>query len=64
MVSQCLCFKVSFEKLKKIAQKTGAETVEELQEHIRFGMNCQRCHPYVRLMLQTGLTDLPIIPEE
>jgi len=63
MVDQCLCFKVSFEKLKKIANKTGAESVEELQEHINFGHNCRRCHPYVRLMLETGRTELPVIPE-
>jgi len=63
MVNQCLCYKVSFEKLKKVAEKTGAETVEELQEHIRFGLNCRRCHPYVMLMLKTGQTELPVIPE-
>ncbi len=63
MVTQCLCYKVSFEKLKKIARKTGAASVEELQEHIVFGQNCRRCHPYVRLMLRTGQTELPVIPE-
>ncbi len=63
MVNQCVCFKVSFEKLKKISEKTGAVTVEELQQHIDFGLNCKRCHPYVRLMLRTGQTELPVIPE-
>jgi len=63
MVNKCVCFKVSFEKLKKISDETGANSVEELQQHIDFGRNCKRCHPYVRLMLRTGQTDLPVIPE-
>ena len=63
MVTRCVCFHKTFRELKKIARKTGAQSVAELQEHVTFGKNCQRCHPYVRLMLETGETAFEVIEE-
>ena len=56
MIARCVCFGKRFSELKKIADKTGSKTVEELQQHVRFGLNCQRCPPYVKEMLKTGQT--------
>jgi bacterioferritin-associated ferredoxin len=63
MVTRCVCFHKTFRELKKIARKTGARSVAELQEHVTFGKNCQRCHPYVRVMLETGKTAFEVIEE-
>ena len=53
-IDRCYCFGVTFAELKAVADATGAESVEELQEHAAFGENCELCHPYVRRMLRTG----------
>lgn len=55
-IDRCVCFDVPFTELKEIADRTGARTVEELQVHRTFGMQCRLCHPYVRRMLRTGET--------
>ena len=53
-IDRCLCFDAPFADLHTVAEATGAETVEALQEHAAFGFNCGLCHPYVRRMLRTG----------
>ncbi len=53
-IDRCYCFGRTFAELKAVAEETGAERVEELQEHAAFGHNCKLCHPYVRRMLRTG----------
>ena len=63
MVTRCVCFHKTLRELKKIARKTGASSVEELQQHVTFGKNCRRCHPYVQLMLKTGETVFEVIAE-
>ena len=55
-ISRCICFEVEFSSLRRIAEKTGAKSIEELQEHITFGKRCRLCHPYVKRMLKTGET--------
>ena len=55
-IDRCVCFEVSFERLKAVAEATGADSVEALQAHVPFGLNCQVCHPYARRMLRTGET--------
>lgn len=53
-IDRCVCFGVSFETLRAIAEACGADSVEALQRHVRFGLNCGMCRPYVRRMLETG----------
>jgi NAD(P)H-nitrite reductase large subunit len=53
-VDRCVCFKRPFTELLAIARKTGARTLEELQEETEFGLSCRLCNPYVRRMLVTG----------
>jgi hypothetical protein len=55
-IVRCECFHQEFTTLKQKADETGAKTLEELQEHIEFGISCRLCNPYVRRMLQTGET--------
>jgi len=63
-IDRCMCYQRTFDELKSIAEDTGAESVEELQEHAVFGHNCQLCHPYVRRMLETGETVFHEVIEE
>ncbi len=55
-VDRCTCYKRSFAELKRVADATGAGSVEALQEHVDFGLKCGLCRPYVRKMLRTGET--------
>lgn len=55
-IDRCYCYEKSFAALKEVAEKTGSDTIAELQKHVTFGENCQLCHPYVRRMLETGQT--------
>ncbi len=55
-IDRCYCYQQTFATLKEVADETGAASVEALQEHVRFGQNCELCHPYVRRMLATGQT--------
>lgn len=55
-IDRCVCFQRPFSELLAIAKKTGARTLEELQEETEFGLSCRLCNPYVRRMLKTGET--------
>lgn len=55
-IDRCVCFQRLFNELLAIARKTGARTLEELQEETEFGLSCRLCNPYVRRMLVTGET--------
>lgn len=63
-VNRCVCFNVSFEKLKEIVEKYDCSTVEELQEHIDFGLGCGMCCPYVEKMLNTGQIEFNLLDAE
>lgn len=63
-IDRCYCYQKTFAELKAVAEATGAQTVEALQEHVAFGMNCRLCHPYVRRMFETGETVFHEIIEE
>lgn len=55
-IDRCVCFNLSFAELARIAEATGARSLEALQAEARFGEGCRRCHPYVRRLLRTGET--------
>jgi bacterioferritin-associated ferredoxin len=55
-VDRCSCFQKTFAELRDVAERAGAGSIAELQEHVTFGMQCRLCHPYVRRMLRTGET--------
>ncbi|MEF8939584.1 MAG: (2Fe-2S)-binding protein [Salinivenus sp.] len=63
-IDRCYCYQVPFDRLKDVAEETGADSIEALQAHVLFGANCQLCHPYVRRMLRTGETVFDEILEE
>jgi bacterioferritin-associated ferredoxin len=62
-VDRCVCVGVSFEELKRIAERTG-EGLDGLRARTGCGGGCGLCVPYIRQMLRTGQTDLPVMPPE
>lgn len=59
-VNRCLCFDVSFERLKSIADKTGGGLLEAHRQ-TGCGARCGLCLPYIQVMLKTGQADLPVM---
>ena len=55
-IDRCICSKVPFSELKEAADRSGAQTLEALQQEREFGVNCCLCHPYVRCLLKDGRT--------
>ena len=53
---------ISFEELKRFAEETNAD-FRELVRRTRCGTSCGMCKPYIRIMLETGLTEIPVLPQ-
>ncbi len=58
-VNRCICHDVPFTELKRLADD-GADFAE-LQKKTGCGTGCGMCANYVRVMLATGITDLPVL---
>lgn len=58
-VNRCICHDVPFAELKRLAD-AGADFAE-LQKRTGCGTGCGMCADYVRVMLATGITDLPVL---
>ena len=61
-VNRCICADVPFTELKKLAD-TGIRDLEELGRLTNCGKGCGMCIPYIRVMLATGNTDLPVLTD-
>lgn len=62
-IDRCYCYQRTFAELKDVAERTGADSVSDLQEYVTFGENCKLCHAYVQRMLDTGRTTFDEIIE-
>lgn len=60
-VTRCVCFDVTFSTLKKYAHDNKAG-LEELRVKFGCGRGCGLCIPYIKEMLVTGKTALPVKP--
>lgn len=56
MINRCVCFGITFQKLKDIAKEKNCKSVDELKQHVVFSDKCKLCLPYVEAMLKTGET--------
>ena len=54
-VDRCVCFEVSFRRLKAHAEQTGCG-FEGLTARFGCGRGCALCVPYIKQMLATGQT--------
>lgn len=57
MVTECICYRVDFERLKKIIDSNNLTSIEELKEIEEFGEGCMMCVPYVEEIFKTGKTE-------
>lgn len=55
-IDRCICHKITFSEIKKIAEERNFSTIEELQKAKISSTNCKLCEPYVKQMLKTGKT--------
>jgi bacterioferritin-associated ferredoxin len=64
LVDRCVCHERTFAEILDVARAHGISDLSELRHHIDFGQGCGTCRPYVRIALDTGRTQLPVIAEE
>lgn len=55
-VDRCICHEISFIEIKKIAEKRGYKSFEEVQNAGISSTSCKLCEPYLRAMFKTGET--------
>ncbi len=61
-VDRCYCRDVKFSTIKEIAAREGAG-IDRLGEITGAGTGCGLCRPYIRVVLATGRTELPVLNE-
>jgi NAD(P)H-nitrite reductase large subunit len=60
MVTHCICHDVSFETLLRLWREQGLD-LEGLKRQTGCCTGCGTCEPYVRLVLRSGRTVLPVL---
>ena len=61
MVDRCVCYNRLFSEMKNIIDRNNLNSIDELKNHILFGLNCSLCIPYVELIFKTGKTEFEVI---
>jgi len=61
MVDRCVCYNRLFSEMKNIIDRNNLNSIDELKNHIPFGLNCSLCIPYVELIFKTGKTEFEVI---
>ncbi len=59
-VDRCVCHDVTFAELRELVD-AGVTDLEGLARHTGCGTGCGLCVPYIRVMLRTGQTVLPVL---
>ncbi|MBI1190737.1 MAG: hypothetical protein GC200_08685 [Tepidisphaera sp.] len=59
-VDRCICRDVSFARIQRVAQEIGPE-LSKLREATGCGSGCGMCVPYIKRMLITGKTNVPVM---
>lgn len=62
MVNRCSCYEVPFWEVAALAKR--GYTFEQICEATRCCQSCGACEPYVRLVISSGATDLPVLSVE
>jgi len=60
LVDRCVCKSISFARLKELAEQ-GHRDLDALSAKTGCGTGCGMCVPYIRVVLATGRTNLPIM---
>ena len=59
-VNRCICRNVPFTQIALVAREVGND-LAKLSEKTGCGTGCGMCLPYVKHMLRTGLTTVPVL---
>lgn len=59
MVHRCVCFDVSFSQIAALAAKGWS--FDQISVQTGCCRGCGMCEPYVRLVISTGLTNVPLL---
>ena len=59
-IDRCYCRNITFRALKELAERHGCD-VDRLSDRTGVGTGCGMCLGYVRVMLATGRTELPVL---
>ena len=59
-VDRCVCWDLTFAELRKIADAASLD-FDGLVDRTGCCTGCTTCEPYVRRMLQTGETEMPVL---
>ncbi len=59
-VDRCCCRGITFVELLGLARREHLDAAQ-LSERTGCGQECGMCAAYLRVMLKTGLTDLPVL---
>lgn len=62
-VDRCICMDIPFEDVKACAEREGLD-VRGVVDRLGCGCACGMCVPYIRLVLRTGQTELPVLDEQ
>jgi bacterioferritin-associated ferredoxin len=62
-VDRCVCHDVRFSKLKAMAERAGGD-LDALSRKTGVGNGCGMCIPYIKVMLRTGQTEIPVMRPE
>lgn len=55
-VDRCICHKISFLEIKRIADENGYQSIEEIRKADLACNKCKFCEPYIEELLKTGKT--------
>ncbi|GEM_PF-1273351 len=59
MVSRCVCHRVEFSEIKRLAQE--GLSIAEISERTKCCTGCGLCRAYVYVVLTTGATSIPVL---
>ena len=61
-VDRCVCHNIPFTELKRLVD-AGTTSLDQLAAAPKCCTGCGMCDPYVRLLIATGQTSFPVLPQ-
>jgi bacterioferritin-associated ferredoxin len=62
MVERCVCHDVTFARISQMSRE--GLTLEQIRDRTKCCTGCGTCEPYVRVVIATGRTRLPVMTEQ
>lgn len=56
MITHCICHKISFADILKLAKENHIDRLPALKQKLNICNKCRKCNPYVREVLKYGVT--------